>query len=262
MNSGNLTISKYPSLQSWQVANKIDAELIDLPDSIYSTDILIINGHPPCCSNNQGRQENFDALIQFIHDAKTFGGIIDLPINTPISFSGDMNLVGYSEQYNTIINGTISDTILFGNGGFPDWDNTPLEDQICYINDKNIAYTWDKSNSSIGDYPPGRLDFVFFTNSVMSVDKSFILSTEHMSTTLLTQNNLLSNDTKFASDHFPIIVDFILPTITQTTIEDYKNVKEEIRIIDLLGRDIEERRNNLLFYIYDDGTVKKKIVVE
>ena len=262
LNSGNLTISKYPSLQSWQVANKIDAELIDLPDSIYSTDILIINGHPPCCSNNQGRQENFDALIKFIHDAKTFGGIIDLPFNTPISFSGDMNLVGYSEQYNTIINGTISDTILFGNGGFPDWDNTPLEDQICYINDKNIAYTWDKSNSSIGDYPPGRLDFVFFTNSVMSVDKSFILSTEHMSTTLLTQNNLLSNDTKFASDHFPIIVDFVLPTITQTTIEDYKNVKEEIRIIDLLGRDIEERRNNLLFYIYDDGTVKKKIVVE
>ena len=38
----NLTISKYPSIQSWQVTNKIDAELIDLPDSIYSTDILII----------------------------------------------------------------------------------------------------------------------------------------------------------------------------------------------------------------------------
>ena len=40
----------------------------------------------------------FDALIQFIHDAKTNGGIIDLPINTPISFSGDMNLVGYSDN--------------------------------------------------------------------------------------------------------------------------------------------------------------------
>ena len=31
-----------------------------------------------------------------------------------------------------------------------------------------------------GDFPPGRLDFVF-TNNVMSVDKSFIISTEHMS---------------------------------------------------------------------------------
>ena len=36
LNSGNLTISKYPSLQSWQVTDKIDAELIDLPDSIYA----------------------------------------------------------------------------------------------------------------------------------------------------------------------------------------------------------------------------------
>ncbi len=213
LNSGNLTISKYPSLQSWQVANKIDAELIDLPDSIYATDILILNGHPPCCSNNQGRQEHFDALIEFIHDAKTVGGVIDLPINTPISFSGDMNLVGYSEQYYTIINGSISDTITFGNGGFPDWDNTSLEDQICYFNEQDITYTWDKSNPASGDFPPGRLDFVFFTNSVMSVDKSFTLSTEHMSSSLLTQNNLLADDTKIASDHFPIIVDFVLPIL-------------------------------------------------
>ena len=260
LNSGNLTISKYPSLQSWQVADKIDAELIDLPDSIYSTDILILNGHPPCCSNNQGRQENFDALIQFIHDAKTVGGVIDLPINTPISFSGDMNLVGYSEQYYTIVNGTISDTITFGNGGFPDWDNTPLEDQICYFNEKEIAYTWDKSNPSAGDFPPGRLDFVFFTNSVMSVDKSFIISTEHMSPSLLTQNNLFWNDTKKASDHFPVIVDFVLPMINQTEVEEYKSNKDIIRIRDILGRDVEERKNTPLFYIYDDGTIEKKIL--
>ncbi len=209
LNSGNLTISKYPSLQSWQVANRIDAELIDLPDSIYSTDILIINAHPPCCGNNQGRQEHFDALIEFIHDAKTIGGTIDLPVNTPISFSGDMNLVGYSEQYYTIINGTISDTVSYGNGGFPDWDNTSLMDQVSYFNEKDIAYTWDNPS---GDFPPGRLDFVFFTNSVMSVDKSFVISTEDMSSSLLTQNNLFWDDTKNASDHFPVVVDFIVPT--------------------------------------------------
>tara|TARA_B100001250_G_scaffold414301_1_gene451817 strand:+ start:2664 stop:4397 length:1734 start_codon:yes stop_codon:yes gene_type:complete len=213
INSGNLTISKYPSLQSWQVSNKIDAELIDLPDSLYVSDILIINGHPPCCGNNQGRQENFDALIQFIIDAKTPGGIIDLVENTPISFSGDMNLVGYAQQYYTIINGTISDNDTFGPGGFPDWDNTPLEDHRCYFNEKNMAYTWRERNPSSGDFPPGRLDFVFFTNSVMSVDKSFILSTEHMSDSLLEINNLLWDDTKTASDHLPLIIDFVIPAI-------------------------------------------------
>mgnify|MGYP001262355975 CR=1 FL=1 len=212
--SGNITISKYPSVQSWQVADRIDADLIDLPDSIYSTDILILNGHPKCCLHNEARQENFDALIQFIIDAKTVGGVIDLPINTPISFSGDMNLVGYSEQYFTIINGTISDTITFGNGGYPDWDNTPLKDQVSYFNEKDIAYTWDESNPSAGNFPPGRLDFIFFTNSVMSVDKSFIISTEDLSSLLLAQNNLFWDDTKIASDHLPVVVDFILPMLT------------------------------------------------
>ena len=210
-----IILSKYPSTQSWQVAGSINAELIDLPDSIYSTDILILNGHLPCCLANQARQENADALIHFINDAKTVGGVIDLPINTPISFSGDMNLVGYSEQYNTIVNGTISDTATFGNGGFPDWDNTPLKDQVCYFNEKDIAYTWDGPGA--GGYPPGRLDFVFFTNSVMSVDKSFTISTEHMSASLLAQNNLFWDDTKNASDHFPVIVDFVLPMLTGCT---------------------------------------------
>ena len=225
LNSGNLTISRFPSIQSWQVANKIDAELIDLPDSIYSTDILILNGHPPCCGNNQGRQQHFDALIQFIHDAKTVGGVIDLPINTPISFSGDMNLVGYSEQYYTIVNGTIIDTETYGYGGLPDWNNSPFKDQVSFFNEKNIAFTWDKSNPSAGDFPPGRLDFIFFTNSVMSCNKSFIISTEHMSPDLLVNNNLFWNDTKNASDHFPVVADFIIE-FSEEYIQNHEGINE------------------------------------
>ena len=121
-----------------------------------------------------------------------------------------MNLVGYSEQYYTIVNGMISDTETFGNGGFPDWDNSLFKDQVSYFNEKNIAYTWDKSNPSASDFPPGRLDFIFFTNSVMTCDKSFIISTEHMSPDLLESNNLFWEDTKIASDHFPVIADFVI----------------------------------------------------
>ena len=150
--------------------------------------------------------------------------------------------------------------MTFGNGGFPDWDNSPLKDQICYFNTKNIAYTWDKWNPMPGDFPPGRLDFVFFTNSVMSVDKSFIISTGHMSPSLLSQNNLFVNDSD-ASDHLPVIVDFILP-INTTGFYDDKSDKEITRIKDLFGRDVEGRKNIPLFYIYDDGTVEKKIIFE
>lgn len=35
-----------------------------------------------------------------------------------------------------------------------------------------------------------------------------------------------------------------------------------LRITDLLGRDIKGTKNEVLFYIYDDGTVEKKIIIE
>ena len=44
-------------------------------------------------------------------------------------------------------------------------------------------------------------------------------------------------------------------------IEEVKNTKV-IRIIDVLGRESEQLNNQPLFYIYDDGTVEKKIILE
>ena len=38
--------------------------------------------------------------------------------------------------------------------------------------------------------------------------------------------------------------------------------KELIQIIDVLGRESKEIKSQPLFYIYDDGTVDKKIIIE
>jgi len=38
--------------------------------------------------------------------------------------------------------------------------------------------------------------------------------------------------------------------------------KRLIKIIDILGREVNETQNIPLFYIYDDGTVEKKILIE
>ena len=38
--------------------------------------------------------------------------------------------------------------------------------------------------------------------------------------------------------------------------------KELIKIVDILGRETEEKRNTTLFFIYSDGTVEKKIIIE
>ena len=55
---------------------------------------------------------------------------------------------------------------------------------------------------------PERLDFIFYTSSVMSTAKSFTLQTEIMSNERLESYGLLWNETKNASDHFPIVADF------------------------------------------------------
>jgi hypothetical protein len=45
-----------------------------------------------------------------------------------------------------------------------------------------------------------------------------------------------------------------------TTINKSANKKELIMITDLLGRETKEIKNQLLFYIYNDGSVEKKTI--
>ena len=201
----NITASRFPIVGTWDVNNEIQASLIDLDDE--GPYMLFIVGHLSCCGSDNSRQEQVDRFTEFVLDAKTPGGEITVSENTPIVFLGDMNLVGNSQQYYTIIEGDIQDTDSYGEGGFPDWDNSGLEDAICRQTDKRMAYTWRNENS---EYPPGRLDFIFYTNSVMSTAKSFTLQTEIMSDERLENYGLLWDDTKEASDHFPVVADFDL----------------------------------------------------
>ncbi|MCH6574539.1 MAG: endonuclease/exonuclease/phosphatase family protein [Bacteroidetes bacterium] len=206
LDGGNVTASIYPIIQSWLVfpGQRITASLIDLPAE-FEKDVMVINAHYRCCGANVIRQEEADATIAFILDAKTPGGSIDLLKDTPFIILGDLNLVGDRQQLTTLVTGEIINTQLFGSGGPPDWDETDLEDLISQQTDKRTAYTWRNDNSS---FPPGRLDFQIYSNSVMSVEKSFVIQTEIMSTDRLTQYGLQQFDTRNASDHFPKITDY------------------------------------------------------
>ena len=44
--------------------------------------------------------------------------------------------------------------------------------------------------------------------------------------------------------------------------DDPKSNKEILTITDLLGKETLPKNNTLLFYIYDDGTVEKRIIIE
>ena len=52
-------------------------------------------------------------------------------------------------------------------------------------------------------------------------------------------------------------------TVTTTGVLDITNNKSSlVKITDMLGQETPYRRNTPLFYIYDDGTVEKRIVIE
>ncbi len=211
--AGNITVSRYPILQNWSVytGSRLMASLIDLPDAIFEKDILVVNGHLRCCSANSERQLEADAFAKFILDATSPGGVIDLPEATPFVLSGDMNLVGWQQQYTTLTTGSIVNTGSFGNGGPLDWDGSNLLDVLALHADQRMAFTWQEAGSQ---YPPSLLDYHICSNSVLEVKKAFTLQTETMSQTRLEDAGLHQDDTGAASDHLPKVVDFMLKPLT------------------------------------------------
>lgn len=231
---GLITASRWEISERWDDLPNQFPVLIDLPDE-YTTDVLFTNAHLNCCSNESGRQNQADAYTAFILDAKTSGGSIDLPENTPFIYGGDLNLVGFSQQLSTLMTGDIQNTSTYGQGGMPDWDNTEVTDLINLHTEQPFSFTWKDEGSS---FPPGKLDFMLYSDAVLDVDKSFVLRTEEMDILRLTEYNLRNDDTESASDHFPVIADFVFERETTNkqktnlgTLELSPNpVKDEFRL--------------------------------
>ena len=63
-------------------------------------------------------------------------------------------------------------------------------------------------------------------------------------------------------DNINFIDSSIIINCPATIIKNINNSKKLIRIIDVLGRELEKENNKLLLYLYSDGTVEKKIIIE
>ncbi len=198
-----ITISRFPIEQSFHIEGN-GAFLINLQEK-YGKDLLFVNAHTPCCSNNDGRQKEIDAFMAFIRDAKKEEGVLTLKDKTPIIIVGDMNMVGYKQQQTTLINGDIVNTNIYGEKFLPDWDSTYLIDSKSPTTNIPATFTWYNEGSS---FAPGRLDYVVFTNSVIELKNNFVLFTNALPQDSLSKYNLLYNDVTRASDHLPHVVDF------------------------------------------------------
>ncbi len=205
---GNVIVSRFPILQSWAVfpGHRITAALLDLGAESPS-DLLVLANHWRCCSADDLRQDEADATIAFLRDARTDGGVINLPEGTPVLFGGDLNLVGWRQQLDTILTGDIQDEGQFGNDSAPDWDGSDFAQPMTRQPDFRASYTWRKDWSY---YYPGLLDYILYTDSNLDLHNHFILETRTMTEASLAAAGLLETDTETASDHAPRVADFTL----------------------------------------------------
>jgi hypothetical protein len=51
-------------------------------------------------------------------------------------------------------------------------------------------------------------------------------------------------------------------TNVPTSILEFNSERKLLKITDLLGKETKRNRTKLLFYLYDDGTVEKRIILE
>ncbi len=198
LDEGNITVSKYPFAKKWQITDslRLTATLTKHPKQQF----LLVNAHLSCCDQNTKRQAQATALMKFLKDAHQPGGKINLPEGTPILVSGDMNLVGKGITKRMLT----GDTTKFS-AFYPDWDYTKLKTASTPHTHGHFVYTWKSLESG---WPAGKLDYIFFSNSVIQLKKHFTLNTQEVPDSLLRRTALKPSTTSLASDHYPLVADF------------------------------------------------------
>ena len=200
--------------------------LLDLRPE-YDSDLLVINAHPPCCSRDDRRQEEVDKIMAFIRDSKSDGGELNLVENTPILIVGDMNFVGFDSQRNTLLRGDIQNNEAYGPDFTPDWNGSDFADSKPYTTNIPGTFTWYNEEES---FPPGRLDYIIYSSSVMTLKNSYSLFTPSMAPDSLLRYDLQLNDVVSASDHLPLVADFELDPVTSIKQEFGTLTPEEFKL--------------------------------
>ncbi len=203
----NIVLSRFPIKHSKEIEGGNGAFLVALP-SQYNIDLLVINVHTPCCGDNKGRQYEIDALMAFIRDLKRGRGPFPFAENTPIIILGDLNLVGYAQQLETLLTGDIVNK-KFGPSFSPDWDGSAFTDLAPTIPSSPFTFTWYSETSS---FSPGRLDVMIFSDYVLEPLRSFVSFTPYLSADQLNAYGLKSSDVTTVSDHLPVVCDFKILT--------------------------------------------------
>ena len=203
---------------------------VDLPDSHFSNDMYILSNHFPCCDFGQSqRVTEATAIAEWLADALSVGGNIDLAPDTAVAVVGDLNTVSGFLPRDILLNG-IGDLAT-------DWDGSSMTDANPTHNAVGVEdYTWRDDTSP---FPPGILDYVMYTDSVISAEYSFVLNPSVMSGAELAATGLIETDmmrTKNVDvgdfDHLPLIVDFAANVVAGPILGDV-NLDDVVDFLDI-----------------------------
>lgn len=198
-----LTLSRWPILERSQVDGNLIV-LIDLPDNVSERNLVVFNAHTPCCGNDPGRDLEHD------HMAATWRGLLEgkgpFPIDTgnPLVLTGDLNMVGFRRQLETLRDGRIIDSNTFGPDFSPGRREGPLVSAPLRHTHSRDIYTWRNDQE---DFLPGKLDYILFTSDSARLKRNFTLYTPEVPASTLKDWGLGRNDS-LCSDHLVLVADF------------------------------------------------------
>lgn len=233
--------SKYEIFTSQQYWNAFPRSPQVLDCNFMGNNYIIINNHFKCCGD----------------------GILNT-INTSDEENRRLQAVTYLKQYidNTLLGrrvillGDLNDEIIdnTANNVFQDF----IDDNTNYLfTDMLIA----QGNSTDWSYPtwPSHLDHILITNELFTDFQNFnslvsiIRIDDYMGTWSNYENNI--------SDHRPIGLKLDFGAVSY--IPEKIGIENRVfKVLDVLGRDVLKKKSGLVFKLYDDGTVEKKIILE
>ncbi len=156
--------------------------------------LLVVSVHLKCCGAMDTREDRQRMTeVRMINNAVR-NAIADGDFDGVI-FGGDLNLVG--ERIPKIM---LAHGLDYG-------------DSLVAVNAMQLSRasnaTWSEPRSP---FTPGRLDWLLYSASSMTVDRGFVLDVTDLTPKWLDRHNLLFSDTLSASDHFPVVADLVWAT--------------------------------------------------
>ena len=98
--------------------------------------------------------------------------------------------------------------------------------------------------------------------NIIAIDSFFVTDNPNLYCIEVTNTNHANNNWTATNGNIDLQHYFSTNCPPPTSIKEHTTNKELLKITDILGRETKGTKNTPLFYIYDDGTVEKRIVIE